>query len=141
MRIAVLDSGFLYTHSVFSTLNIVGQQGKASDDVARGWWRGTGVDFVDQDDEVMSADGERANHHGTASLSILAANSPGTHWGGVDDDDDDLLIDWLIYNIGKAVGGAYKAEFLLARTENIYVEERIEEDYFVAGIEVRVYYF
>ena len=64
------------------------------------------------DNETMDTVGSESNYHGTATLSVLAATMKGT-----------------------AYGAAPKADYLLARTENIFVEERVEEDYFVAGVE------
>lgn len=69
-------------------------------------------DFVDNDNDTASEIGAKANYHGTATFSVLGA----TH-------------------TGVSVGAAFGATFLLARTENIYVEERVEEDFFVAGSE------
>ncbi len=65
-------------------------------------------DFVDGDNDPSG------DFHGTEVLSILAA-----------------------LDQGMMIGAAPYAEYLLARTENIEgnVEERIEEDYWVAGIE------
>jgi hypothetical protein len=93
--IAVLDSGFNHSHSVFQRTVVLDQH-----------------DFVDNDNDTESAVGAKANYHGTAALSILGATQTGV-----------------------AVGAAFGASYMLARTENIYVEERVEEDLFVAGCE------
>jgi subtilisin family serine protease len=69
-------------------------------------------DFVGDDNDTQSGFGEKANYHGTAAFSILGASQEGV-----------------------AVGAAFGASYLLARTENIYIEDRIEEDFFVAGCE------
>jgi len=65
-------------------------------------------DFVDGDDEPSGDD------HGTEVLSVLAA-----------------------LDYGRMIGAAPHAAFILARTENVEgdVEQRIEEDYWVAGVE------
>jgi subtilisin family serine protease len=65
-------------------------------------------DFVDGDDDVTG------DNHGIEVLSILAA-----------------------LDNGNMIGSAPHASYLLARTENVAnrVEERVEEDYWVAGIE------
>jgi len=63
-------------------------------------------DFVDGNADV-SGDG-----HGTHVLSVL---------GG--------------FAEGKLVGPAFRAQFLLARTEDVRTETPIEEDYWIAGLE------
>ena len=50
--------------------------------------------------------------HGTGTLSTMLSWCPGT-----------------------MIGAAFGAKFLLARTESIFYEKRIEEDFFIAGME------
>ena len=72
-------------------------------------------DFVDQDSIVYNEEGKDLNNqhnHGTQVLSVLAGFKPDT-----------------------LVGPAYRSEFLLGKTEDISLEEPIEEDYFIAGLE------
>ncbi|MFC2077115.1 S8 family serine peptidase [candidate division KSB1 bacterium] len=74
-------------------------------------------DFIDGDDNTQDdtnyTSGETPyDTHGTAVWSILAGNQPGI-----------------------LVGPAYKAEFLLARSENEDYEIRSEEDWYVAALE------
>lgn len=63
-------------------------------------------DFTPDDDLALNA------NHGTAILSEIAGYDPGYY-----------------------LGGAYRASFLLAKTELINVEIPVEEDYYVAGLE------
>jgi len=68
-------------------------------------------DFINGDEDVDDGDDiQRA--HGTAVLSVV---------GGFFED--------------SLVGGAYGAEFALAKTELVLEEIQIEEDYWVAGVE------
>ncbi|NQU67544.1 MAG: S8 family serine peptidase, partial [Candidatus Marinimicrobia bacterium] len=71
-------------------------------------------DFVNNDGETQNEPGdpEAAHDHGTYIASTL---------GGMFD--------------GQLYGPAYESEFLLAKTEDVYLEEPIEEDWFVAGLE------
>ncbi|NOZ04030.1 MAG: S8 family serine peptidase, partial [FCB group bacterium] len=73
-------------------------------------------DFVDDDSVTANqttADSAYGQHdHGTMVLSTLAAYAP-----------------------GKLIGPAYGARFLLAKTEIIAKEIRVEEDNYVAGLE------
>ena len=73
-------------------------------------------DFVFDDNNTSdeSEDGENGyiQSHGTGTWSIIGA-----------------------YVEGEQVGGAYNAEFVIAKTEDIRSETRIEEDNFVAAIE------
>lgn len=72
-------------------------------------------DFVDQDNIVSNEDGKdpfNQHNHGTSVLSVLAGFKPDT-----------------------LIGSAYGAEFLLGKTEDISLEEPIEEDNFIAGLE------
>ena len=52
------------------------------------------------------------NYHGTATLSLLAAHAPGT-----------------------MLGACWNATFYVGRSENINYEKRIEEDFFMHGVE------
>lgn len=71
-------------------------------------------DFINNDEDVIDAasasDGQQA--HGTATLSLIGAAEE-----------------------EKAIGAAYEATFLLAKTEVYGSETAIEEDNWVAGIE------
>ena len=72
-------------------------------------------DFVNGDDDVSydpRTDIPTQSAHGTAVLSTIAGFSP-----------------------GKLVGAAYRAEYLLGKTEVIGSELRVEEDYWCAGVE------
>ena len=71
-------------------------------------------DFIQNDEELDNQPGERSdqNSHGTMVLSIIAANKPGT-----------------------LIGGAPRAEFILAKTEDVAQEIRGEEDNWIAAAE------
>lgn len=72
-------------------------------------------DFVNNDNDVQQNlldPNDYSDSHGTATWSLL---------GG--------------YKFGELIGPAYGADFLLAKTETEKIEDRIEEDYWVAGIE------
>lgn len=71
-------------------------------------------DFVNDDGETQDEPGdvEGQHHHGTLTWSIV---------GGFDE--------------GELIGGAYGAEFLLAKTEDVGIEDPIEEDNWIAGME------
>lgn len=72
-------------------------------------------DFIHGDDDPSDdprTDLPGQSNHGTQVLSILAGYAP-----------------------GRLVGPAYRAEFLLGKTERIGVELPIEEDYWCAGVE------
>lgn len=71
-------------------------------------------DFVDKDKEVANEPGDPSGQdsHGTSCLSLIAANEP-----------------------GKYVGAAPDVEVLLAKTEDGRGESKVEEDYYVAGLE------
>jgi len=73
-------------------------------------------DFVFGDDNVTNQNREDTlnyqDNHGTSVWSVVGAYTPYT-----------------------MIGGAYGAEFLLAKTERVKSETRIEEDNFIAGIE------
>ena len=71
-------------------------------------------DFVDQDASTGIDPGDPGDqhHHGTWILGTLAAYQP-----------------------GAAVGAAYRAQFVLAKTEVVSTETVVEEDYYAAGLE------
>ena len=71
-------------------------------------------DFINNNSEVDNEpnDPEGSRNHGTMTLSTVAGNMP-----------------------GFLVGPAYGASVVLAKTEDISMEEPIEEDYWVAGLE------
>ena len=72
-------------------------------------------DFVNDDNDVaqdLLDPEDYSDSHGTGTWSVL---------GG--------------YSSGDLVGPAYGADFLLAKTEKTRIEEPVEEDYWVAGIE------
>jgi serine protease AprX len=71
-------------------------------------------DFVDDDPDPSFQLGDHPNQHehGTIILGTMAAYAPGTY-----------------------VGGAFDAEFVLAKTENVACEIPAEEDDYVAGLE------
>jgi subtilisin family serine protease len=71
-------------------------------------------DFVNDDGETQDEPGdiEGQHHHGTITWSIV---------GGFDE--------------GELVGAAYGAGFLLAKTEDVGIEDPIEEDNWIAGME------
>ncbi len=67
-------------------------------------------DFVYDDDQVQN--GDRGDEHGTLTLTALGGYLP-----------------------GDLVGPAYRASYILARSEEISFEKRIEEEYFVEALE------
>lgn len=71
-------------------------------------------DFVQRDNNTMREPGEYhgQGNHGAGTLSVV---------GG--------------YEEGKLIGAAYRASFLLAKTEVDSVEIRVEEDLYVEGLE------
>ncbi len=73
-------------------------------------------DFINDDsttqNEAEDNDAFSQHNHGTYTLSALGGFQP-----------------------GRLIGPAYGASFLLAKTEDVRSETRIEEDYWVAGIE------
>jgi subtilisin family serine protease len=71
-------------------------------------------DFIQDDDVVDNEAGERSdqNSHGTMVLSIIAANRP-----------------------GSLIGGAPRATFILAKTEDVSQEVQAEEDHWIAAAE------
>jgi len=68
-------------------------------------------DFINDDEDVADNDPQQMDH-GTKTWSVCGAFVPGT-----------------------LIGGAYGADFILAKTERIGVEIEIEEDDYVAGLE------
>jgi hypothetical protein len=89
VRIAMLDAGFDTTHPYMAGAQVIAQR-----------------DYVGLPDSVGEV-------HGTATWSLLAANSP-----------------------GRLVGVAPDAQFILARTEYTPSETRVEEDHWVAAVEM-----
>ena len=71
-------------------------------------------DFIDNDGSTGIDPGDPAgqHNHGTWILGTLAAYRP-----------------------GEAVGAAYRASYILAKTEVVPTETAVEEDYYVAGLE------
>jgi len=72
-------------------------------------------DFIHDDDNTQDEPGEDLSgqhNHGTSTWSVLGGYSP-----------------------GSLFGPAYGAKFILAKTENIGLENQIEEDNWVAAIE------
>jgi subtilisin family serine protease len=72
-------------------------------------------DFIHHDgvvDDEPGQDSDGQHNHGTETWSIIAGNAPGTF-----------------------TGAAYRASFVLAKTENISSETKSEEDNWVAGLE------
>ncbi|MGD9486556.1 MAG: S8 family serine peptidase [Calditrichaceae bacterium] len=67
-------------------------------------------DFINNDETVDDNDG--SGKHGTKTLSTIAG-----------------------YAQGELIGPAYKATFLLGKTEDDFGETPVEEDYWVAGLE------
>ena len=69
-------------------------------------------DFVNGDEDVSDGDDAGSGAHGTKTLSILAGLDP-----------------------GEFLGAAPHSVYVLAKTENTEVEEEVEEDNLVAGLE------
>ncbi|MCX7973882.1 MAG: S8 family serine peptidase [Candidatus Aminicenantes bacterium] len=70
-------------------------------------------DFVNNDPMVADEPGQMGSgDHGTETLSVI---------GG--------------FYAGKLIGPAFRASFLLAKTENTVWERHIEEDHWIAGVE------
>jgi len=72
-------------------------------------------DFVNGDDDPSydpRTDLPTQSNHGTAVLSTIAGYAP-----------------------GKLIGPAFRAEYLLGKTERIGSEKQVEEDYWCAGVE------
>lgn len=95
--VGILDTGFNLWHTALADAEILDQ-----------------YDFLDDDPDPSQQEGDppgQANH-GTAVLSIIAADEPGIY-----------------------TGGARGASFLLAKTEDTSGEYQQEEDFWVAGLE------
>ena len=71
-------------------------------------------DFIWDDDTTANSEDEptRQDDHGTETLSVIAG-----------------------YHSGNLIGPAFDAQFALAKTEWLATETRIEEDFWVAGLE------
>lgn len=72
-------------------------------------------DFINDDPITKNEDGQDSgsqHNHGTSVLSIIGGYTPGT-----------------------LIGPAFKADYILAKTEHVPTEQPIEEDYFVFGLE------
>lgn len=70
-------------------------------------------DFVNNDPVVADEPGQMGSgDHGTETLSVIGGFYP-----------------------GKLIGPAFRASFLLAKTENTEWERHIEEDHWIAGVE------
>jgi hypothetical protein len=71
-------------------------------------------DFINNDGNtgIQPGDNSEQHKHGTWILGTMGAYLPGT-----------------------IVGGAYDAQYVLCKTENVPTETPIEEDYYVAGLE------
>jgi len=99
VRVLVMDTGFDLSHSVFDSLTLIAQH-----------------DFINNDDftgnETDDENYYNQDFHGTAVLSVMAANQP-----------------------GSLIGPAFKSEYLLAKTEMVEQEIQAEEDNYVAGLE------
>lgn len=70
-------------------------------------------DFINNDEDVDDPDAQiNIGRHGTTTLSVIGGFTP-----------------------GQLIGPAYNANYLLAKTEVDSFEKKIEEDYWVAGLE------
>ncbi|MFA4839508.1 MAG: S8 family peptidase [Candidatus Neomarinimicrobiota bacterium] len=106
VRIAIFDTGFKKDHPAFQ--HILDEERLIAE-----------YDFIFNDenvqdeipDDTTTSEGNQSNH-GTAVWSEIGAYVPGT-----------------------MIGAAYKAEFLLAKTERLGSETSVEEDNYVAAIE------
>ncbi|MBL7013674.1 MAG: S8 family peptidase [Candidatus Marinimicrobia bacterium] len=99
IRVLVMDTGFDLSHSVFDSLTLIAQHDFINDDNFTG---------NETDDENYY----NQDFHGTAVLSVMAGNQP-----------------------GSLIGPAFKSEYLLAKTEMVEQEIQGEEDNYVAGLE------
>ena len=99
IRILVLDTGFDLTHNALFDINVIDQ------------W-----DVINDDNQTANENEEEEeigqDSHGTAIISVIAANAP-----------------------GEFLGVAFDAEFLLAKTEDVSQEIQQEEDDYVSGLE------
>ncbi|MDG5816694.1 S8 family serine peptidase [Chitinispirillales bacterium ANBcel5] len=105
--VAFFDSGFRLDHNCFKAL-VEDNRVIATRDFVDG-----GVDVHDPDSVVNNNEHPYfgSDHHGTQTLSVVAG-----------------------YEQGQFTGVAYGAEFALARTEDIAVEVRTEEDNWAAAV-------
>ena len=74
-------------------------------------------DFVNDDDDVTDQtfdkiEGSDPENHGTMTLSCVGGKDPGKHYGP-----------------------AYASTYLLAKTESMLIEDPVEEDYLISGLE------
>jgi serine protease AprX len=71
-------------------------------------------DFINDDDTTANQPGDLQyqHYHGTMCLSLLAGDSPGV-----------------------LMGAAYGADYILAKTEDMSMEEPVEEDYWIEAAE------
>jgi subtilisin family serine protease len=71
-------------------------------------------DFINDDDETANEPGDtiHQHYHGTMCLSAMSGNTPGT-----------------------LMGPAYAADIILAKTEDITMEQPVEEDYWIEAAE------
>ena len=70
-------------------------------------------DFIHNDEDVTDSEFEASEgYHGTMTLSTIAGNTP-----------------------GQLIGTAFKAEYILGKTEVDATETPVEEDYWVAGLQ------
>ena len=99
VRILVLDTGFDLTHNALFDINVIDQWDVINDDNQT-------ANETEQEEEIGQ------DSHGTAIISVIAANSP-----------------------GEFLGVAFDAEFLLAKTEDVSQEIQQEEDDYVSGLE------
>jgi serine protease AprX len=121
VRLAFIDTGFDRWHQVFSGINIVGERDFQRMVITR-------IDTIVQEplttdtvwgfDSVTSFEPEQdisrqQTQHGTGMLSIAGANLPGT-----------------------MIGGAFNADFILAKTEWLFGSDFYqEEDWWIAGLQ------
>jgi subtilisin family serine protease len=105
VRIALLDTGFEIAHSAFDSVRT---RVVADSDFVFS----DGVVSNEPDDAAGPGCNVSASCHGTATWSLLAANVPGT-----------------------MIGVAPDAQYILAKTEDVRSERRVEEDNYVAALE------
>jgi len=121
VRLAFLDTGFDRCHQVFAGINIAGERDFQREVITRLdtiALTPLTTDTVWGPDSIASFEPEqdssrRQTQHGTAMLSIAGANLPGT-----------------------MIGGAFNADFILAKTEWLFGSDFYqEEDWWIAGLE------
>ena len=128
--ISGLDYGFSFTQNNLSDIPAVHDLGFNGQNVILGIldtgfrWKShpalknlkiiTEKDFVQKDDitENQAGDASSQDFHGTAVLSLACGNAP-----------------------GNIIGPAYGASIILAKTENVSSETRVEEDNYTAALE------